>query len=114
MGPRQCAGRLPMTNRDRQADESLRLDRAGKIADDRAYPGSLPNRCFVVISQMEAAPTKIGSTSSSKASRALTLSLSSPASHQRKACVSGRSRATLLPIRQLGARQWLEKIPARR
>src|ERR1700722_1299224 len=73
-------------------------------------PGSLPNRCLVEISQIDAALTKTGSNSSFMASRARALSFSSPANHQRKACVSSRRRVTSLPLCQLGVGHWLEKL----
>src|ERR1700734_4289038 len=73
-------------------------------------PGSLPNRCLVEISQIDAALTKKGSNSSFMASRARALSFSSPANHQRKACVSRRSRVTLLPFGQLGLGHGLEEL----
>jgi len=110
MRPRQRARGVSMKYRDRQANETLALDHSDQVVDDWLAPGSLPNRCFVEISQIEAALTKTGSNSSFMASPARTLSFSSPANHQRKACVSRRSRVTSFPFRQLGVRHRLEKL----
>ena len=95
-GQSKCAGRPSIT--------------AARWSTIALAPGSLPNRCFVEISQTDAALTKIESISSPIASRARQLSFSSPANHQRKACVSSRSRVTSFPFRQFGVGHWLEKF----
>src|SRR5271157_1607962 len=73
-------------------------------------PGRLPNRCFVEISHVDAALTKMAFSSSPRAARALRLRLSSPASHQRKACVSSRRRTRLFSLGQIGVRHRLKEI----
>src|ERR1700733_1505320 len=109
MRPRQRARRLSMKYRDRQAKETLALDHPDEVVDDWARSREL-TQPIVEISQIEAALTKTGSNSSFMASRARTLSFSSPANHQRKASVSRRSRVTLLPFGQLGLGHGLEEL----
>jgi hypothetical protein len=110
MGPRQCARCHSVTNRDRQAYETWLSITPARSPTIALAAGSLPKRRLVEISQTDAALTKIGSNSSLMALRASELSFSPPASHQRHAWVSGRSRGASLPFRQLGVCHWLEKF----
>jgi hypothetical protein len=98
-----------VTNRNRQAQETLALDHPGEVAHDWA-------RCGELAKPMLCRNLPDGGSDNEDLIQLLAdgfarvrAQTSSPASHKINAWVSKRSRFTSFPLRQLGVRHWLAR-----
>jgi hypothetical protein len=87
-GPGSAPAASPMSKRDREWNESLRVEPGAKISGNRRDTGELADPELGSDPQADAALTKTALLSPPIAARAVRDSAVSPAIHQRKACVS--------------------------
>ena len=106
------AGTFSVRNCDGELQEALILEAGLDILrPPRPLRATCQGGVLVVISQADAALTRMTFSGSATAIRAVSDSLSLPASHHRNACVSRRNPqgASGLPRRQLGLREGIEE-----